>query len=359
MLRCLVIGDPHIQKRHLSRVEKMINEIVRVARETEPDIIIVLGDILHTHSKIDEILQNMAYDFLEELGRIRPTYVLIGNHDRINNSDNQSPIHPFRGLEFGTQLREQISSNPDLTLDLSRIPSVTVAWEILDKTIHGFRILFAPYVPDGEFHTALSRIPDPYEADCIFAHQMILGCKLNFGYVAETGDEWPPDAPMVFSGHVHGYQLVKDNWLYIGAPIQHDYDDANNRALSMLTFTRNEKSFDWKEERLPLKVPTLVQQEIAIAELDDVIVPPNCHLKLKVIGTTAEFKAVPNSRWTQLKKAGVLIEKKTLGVSRTPQVDIRVGFSSQIRKKSTPRMKKELQRIEKLLEEDLDVRNSK
>ena len=45
-----------------------------------------------------------ANSFLIDLSKLRKTYVLIGNHDRINNNVFLTDEHPFTGLKGETNI---------------------------------------------------------------------------------------------------------------------------------------------------------------------------------------------------------------------------------------------------------------
>ena len=62
-------------------MERMIN----LATEREPDLIIIAGDLLHTHERLHTLALNKAYEMVYVMRLIARTYVLVGNHDYIQN----------------------------------------------------------------------------------------------------------------------------------------------------------------------------------------------------------------------------------------------------------------------------------
>src|SRR6187402_1249377 len=99
--KCMVLGDPHFkfQEFYLQRVEEMGEKFIALCKERKPDFIVNLGDTLHDHRKIDMLAQCKAVCFLRELSKIAPLFILIGNHDRVNNSDFLSTVSPFEALK--------------------------------------------------------------------------------------------------------------------------------------------------------------------------------------------------------------------------------------------------------------------
>ena len=62
-------------------MELFIEKIINLATEKKPDLIVIAGDILHTHERLHTLPLNKAYEFIDNMRLIAKTYVLIGNHD--------------------------------------------------------------------------------------------------------------------------------------------------------------------------------------------------------------------------------------------------------------------------------------
>ena len=114
--------------------------------DTEIEIIVIMGDILDTHEKIHTLPFCRAVNFILELSRLKKTFVLIGNHDRMSNNDFLSDEHPFIGID---------DNNDNLS--------------IVDKVLVYNDYLFVPYVPPGRFKEALNTINYDYDkGNCYF-----------------------------------------------------------------------------------------------------------------------------------------------------------------------------------------------
>jgi UDP-2,3-diacylglucosamine pyrophosphatase LpxH len=87
MTTFLVIGDVHIKTDNIQEVDIFIEKIKNLALEKKPDIIILLGDILHEHERIHTTSLNKAYELIDILRQIQKTYVLVGNHDMCLGKD--------------------------------------------------------------------------------------------------------------------------------------------------------------------------------------------------------------------------------------------------------------------------------
>lgn len=216
-MRIFVLGDPHFKKNNTHIFEQICSEILSIVEEKKPDLCICLGDTLDTHDRIYLRAQSMATRFFINIAEKCPLVILIGNHDRENNSDFMSNIHPFVGLECHKNIK--------------------IVYESIRENRNGFDIIYVPYVPPGKFYDALEHVdyyPSQYKKypDIIFCHQEFKGC--NMGTITSTkGDIWSTDFPVVISGHIHEYQILP-NILYVGTFLQQNYGENENKAVMMM-----------------------------------------------------------------------------------------------------------------------------
>lgn len=266
MVSILVIGDPHFKVGNVKEMKQFVQISLKYATEVKPDLIVCLGDVLDRHANIHVEPKMMAEDYIEECSKIAPTIVIIGNHDRKDNFDFLTTIHPF---------------NP-----LKKWPNVDIVDQGLVKKVKSFIFAFIPYVPAGRFQEAYDKIVGNTKPDLIFAHQEFSGCVMN-SLVSKEGDNWGRDLPFVISGHIHQKQEL-DNVLYVGTPIQHEFGDDTNKGLHLVKLTDNEMEIIFKK----LNVCRKICQTIKASEIYDFVPPENCELKLTITGTAAEIKAL-------------------------------------------------------------------
>lgn len=260
----LVIGDLHIKKDY--NAEPMLTELVKISQATKPERIVILGDVLHTHEKISMHCHNRAVKFFQELAEISVVYVIIGNHDRQNNSDFLSDMHPFYGI------------------DTDRI-------KIIAKPLKEDGLIFVPYVPTGRFMEALDTLElqdDFNDIDFIFAHQEFkgaqLGCKRS-----KKGDEWPAENPMIISGHVHEHQII-GNIMYLGTPIQHSFGESSKKFVLLITETKQFKSFTLNNIKKKKILHLSYDEFMNLEHLDD-----NVEFKIIVSVSKAQSKMLKNN----------------------------------------------------------------
>lgn len=304
MRRILLIGDPHYKvsnRRETSEFEKSVFE--NLESLTDLDFIVVLGDILDTHEKIHIQPLCRAVDFIIKLSKVAKTYLLIGNHDRINNNVYMSPEHPFTGLKR----RDNIV--------------------VVDETVRESDFAFVPYVPNGRFHEALG--PDYQHFHAIFAHQEFKGCKMG-ALISESGDIWDSEDPPVFSGHIHDYQQPQKNILYTGTPFQHSFGDSPEKNIFILEI---EDANEWKVKPIELDVVRKKLFNMKISEFDEFQPPPNTLLKINFHCEESDLKTVMTSNEFKNKISKYSIEYRVKVNKTEPVVKRKQGFLECLKKR--------------------------
>ncbi len=288
-MRFLVIGDPHFKTNEMVQSIRMAEAIVQIAAEAKPDFIVCLGDTLDRHETIHVEPLTQAIKWLSQLKDIAPVFLLIGNHDRPNNSDFLSDKHPFSGLDQWKNL--------------------IVVDKVITRSYGEFNFFFVPYVPPGRFQEALETNPDwslKKKWTAGFSHQEFYGIEVAKGIFSDKGDRWPVDGPLLINGHIHDRSIPQANIISIGTPRQHDFDESFDKAISLFTFTADA----YKEVRIPLPLPRklivrLTTQEFYTYELPSPLVD---YIKIEISGTRAELVTIRKlDKIKQFRKAGVKI----------------------------------------------------
>lgn len=272
----LTIGDPHFKISNPIESEEMMSKLIILAEKMQPDLIVCLGDILDRHETIHVTPLSSATQFLYQLEQIAPLYVIIGNHDRPNNSDFLSGQHPFNALKMWK--------------------NTVVVDKVIKATFKNYyEFIFVPYVYPGRFAEAIGTVsnwertsiiqnnsvqtksgepemvkflriftpimtgedfPYPEQKDepsdlnmvdkssnkchAIFAHQEFYGAKMG-AIISEQGDKWPHEYPLIISGHIHDYGRPQNNIIYTGTPMQHAFGDQDTKSISQYVFTSENK----------------------------------------------------------------------------------------------------------------------
>lgn len=289
--RILVIGDPHFKVSNVRETEEMSEKILSTAFSISPDLIVCLGDVLDRHDQISVFPFKRAVEFLSKLASIAEVVVLIGNHDRPNNSTYLTDEHPF--------------------LACKQWKNLTIVDSVVSKEYLGRKFLFVPYVPSGRFAETLEIDPEWKNSTCIFAHQEFTGAKM--GPVISSVENWRLDFPLIVSGHIHDFQEVAPNLLYVGTPIQHGFADSIDKTISLFTWDFSNSSPNYSHERIDLGCQKKKVIHVSPNQIDSFHPAQNTVTKLVIEGTASELKAlIKSSKVSTLREAGVEVRFKTL-----------------------------------------------
>lgn len=282
----LVIGDTHFKISNVPETELFIDQITEIVEDKMPDFVVLLGDILDTFERLHTTPLNKAYEFINNIRKITPTYVLVGNHDYINCAQFLTENH---WMNF-----------------LKEWDNVTIVDNVVIDKIGGEKFIFVPYVFPGRFIEALNTNPNNWkDASCIFAHQEFHDCKFGT-YNSVIGDKWDINYPLVVSGHIHLNQRVQENIYYPGSSLEHGYDSTKN-IISYITFEN--KKFSIYE--IPLQLIEKKIYHVSINDIDDFILPDGIHeedIKLSISGDYNEFKSFKTTKkYKEIIKHGIKI----------------------------------------------------
>jgi len=347
-MKVLAIGDPHFRTDNIQEVVLFLEKIEDLAKTQEPDLIVILGDVLHTHERLHTTPLNYALSFFDKMRQIAPTVILVGNHDMLNN-------------------QAFLASESHWMNAMKEWDNVTIADKVVHKTLGGYHFVFVPYVPPGRFIEALNMgeegvstpeddtseppTPSPVQeqprrgggspngecsvqerptpvrgwssATCIFAHQEFYGCKMG-AIISVEGDRWSPDYPPVISGHIHSKQTL-DNVYYCGSAMQNAFGESEENIIPILTWEDPEEPYKLEEIDLGLPRKKIVYTDVE--SIEDLKIPEtDDKVKITISGVYDEFKAFKKTKkYKELIKSGKKVVFKPKKIAKTeddvPAVD--------------------------------------
>ena len=282
MLQIIAIGDPHFKIKNIVQVDKFIEKLLALIKEKKPDFIVVLGDLLHHHERIHALALNKAYEFIDKLRQEAFTYILVGNHDMINNQQFLTKNHWMNGLKEWDNIK---------VIDTTHSTS-----------INNHKFVFCPYVPPGRFIEALN-VTEWKDANIIFAHQEFYGCKMG-AIESEDGDKWDLELPYVVSGHIHSNQTIQPNIYYPGAAMQHAFGESEKNIIPYFELEETRKL---EEINLGLSRKRIIY--IDANDLEEYTIPETAdQIRLTVSGTFEQFKVFKKSKkYKKLLKSGLKV----------------------------------------------------
>lgn len=293
-VKILFVGDPHFKIKNVEYIPLFTSRIVGIIDSNKFDFVVVAGDLLDNHDRVDVEPLNLALKFIDNLSKKVKTFVLVGNHDYKNNQQFLSDHHWMNALK--------------------QWQNVTIVDDIVEFSIDcgSFNptFLFVPYVPPGRFVEAIqTKIKTFKNFNAVFAHQEFYGCKMG-PIESKCGDKWDETWPLVVSGHVHNKQWCQPNIYYPGSAMQHAFGQSTENTVSTLTFSENELCHD----EIDLKMPKLTIKYLSFNGIMEPLKFKNKNFrKYKIVlqGTHEEFQTFKkNSRYKELLDEGFKITFK-------------------------------------------------
>jgi len=258
MSKIFLIGDTHIGLGYPNSADKWFKVhkeyfsdflIPLLKEKVEPhDIIVHLGDLFDNRNVIPINLLNYGMDIVEEISKIAPLHIIVGNHDLWSKSASEiNTVRPFR-----------------------YIPNV----KIYDKTdvleYNGLRILMMPYIENRLEQIKI--INNNKDCDYLFCHSDLNGCKMHLTSVAhKNSDKIDIEDFKVFkkvrSGHIH---LVQSNqhFTFVGSIFQMDRNDLGDQKGIFVIDTIDDSEQFYPNKVSPVFKKFTVREESDIEELD-------------------------------------------------------------------------------------------
>ena len=300
-IKILFIGDPHFKIKNVEYIPLFISKIVGIVESNTLDFIVVAGDLLDNHDKIDVEPYNLALNFIAALSKTHKTFVIVGNHDYKNTQQFLSTHHWMNALKQWN--------------------NVTIVDNIAEYAVcplegdDGLRFLFVPYVAPGRFAEAIETkisLKDIQTYRVVFAHQEFYKCKMG-AIESKQGDKWDEDWPLVISGHIHDKQWSQKNIYYPGSAMQHAFGQSSENTVSIITCPLDSHVADSVQE-IDLGMPKLT---IKYLDVNDAMKPLKFdntefrRYKIVLRGSQEEFQSFKrNVRYKQLLEQGFKITFK-------------------------------------------------
>lgn len=232
----IICGDIHIKLDNHDYIDLLETQLIRAIHTHNAREVVLLGDILHNHEKINTNALNRALKLFKSLVQYVHLIILVGNHDFIKNTEFMTINHWMNSLK--------------------EWPNVT----IVDRAMRIGENVYCPFVPAGRFIEAIDTV-EWKTCKRIFAHQEFNGC--NLGSIKSTeGDHWSKEYPPIISGHIHGRQRL-GNIFYIGAPFDLRY--STRETKSYLLCIQKDKEVD-----IELFFPRKIQLLCTLASIPDI-----------------------------------------------------------------------------------------
>jgi DNA repair exonuclease SbcCD nuclease subunit len=194
-VKYLIVGDPHLRVSALKTGKQLLQFLLDVQCQHCPDVVILLGDQLDTHSVMRIEVVRMWVDYLKQCNV--PHIMLKGNHDETSPGSNQHGLVAFEKWAKVIDEPKELAGNGYI------------------QYIHN----------EADFKRAVDSIPDG--VGTLFCHQTFSGAQYENGWYDPNG--FDPACVSRFrkvvSGHIHKRQQI-GNIFYVGTPAAMNFNDA-------------------------------------------------------------------------------------------------------------------------------------
>lgn len=201
------------------------------------------GDVFHKRSTLDVTTFNCTYKVLESYKNVGIDQIIIsGNHDNAINSDNSpSSIETFSN--FATVITS---------------PSVVPVWDLETRDV--INVCCVPWTKTK--HIAIEFMKDCMSTvegkNILLAHLGLSGASLGSGYVMSDdyslSELQPNKWKYVLLGHYHKPQVLYENTIYGGSPLQGDFgDEGDHHGFWVIDTSKR-----WDMELIHLPYPEFI-----------------------------------------------------------------------------------------------------
>lgn len=168
------------------------------------DILVHCGDVFDSRHSLNLLIMNDAINIFEELSKIMPIVIILGNHDLYRKNSNE--VNSVKVLKW--------------------MPNVKIIEEPEVINIGGKTFLFMPWRAN---HQEEMDCINSNSADFLFCHTDIQGLKFNRKTVIEEGLDLKnlSQFKKIYAGHIH-YSQKKGNFRMLGCPYPMTRSDINN-----------------------------------------------------------------------------------------------------------------------------------
>lgn len=214
----VLITDTHLADNNIEVVRSIFRQTATKAKELGQDCIFHLGDIFHSRKGQTQEMLSVFDDILDELHKENINLILIpGNHDKQNYGSWESFLKSYRHHPALELIQEYDVYSDD------------------DVNIH-----MLPFFEDEVYIDYLNKLKENNkfnDKNVLLTHIGFSGAVMNNGIPVDSAitPNHVRDFGLVISGHYHDQQVLAEGHIkYMGAAMQHDFGENENKGLTIL-----------------------------------------------------------------------------------------------------------------------------
>ena len=358
--RAFLISDTHFGVRNSSTEWLQIHReyvydffIPLIKKEKrEGDIIIHCGDVFDSRHSLNLFVMNFAIEVFEELAKIMPVIIILGNHDIAKKNSND--VNSVKVLKW--------------------IPNIKVIEEPEVITVAGKKLLFMPWRAN---HTEEMACIDSNPADFLFCHTEAQGLKFNRSTTIETGIDLSKldSFRKIYAGHIH-FAQKKGNFRMLGCPYPMTRSDINNeKGIWCFDIVTEEESY-FPNTLSPKFVKILFEKVLEMEEDDaremfkgnfvDILVDPKWSLTIPFSSFTDDMQGyrrldfVPRMSNTE-DDEGMLLESESTSIEKVDILELSsklinsTGHTEKVKERLIITVKSLYEKVQKIKEDDEEI----
>ena len=209
------------------------------------DAVFHLGDVFDSRQSINIRVLDFAIEIFEEISKILPVHIIVGNHDIYQKKSNDI-------------------NSPSVFKWISNIYTYTEPCIVTSNT-HKNKILLFPWEEDQQVQKDVIL---EAKSDYIFCHTDVQNLRFNKNVLIQDGNDPNvyKNCKGMYTGHIH-YAQKFANIRVIGSPYQITRSDSGNiKGIWLVDFLKDEEQFfenTLSPKFLKLKLSTLINYTLA------------------------------------------------------------------------------------------------
>jgi predicted phosphodiesterase len=193
-MKTLTLVDPHVMASNIAESERLLGFVCDTIVENEVDRIVLTGDLMHNFSVLRVEVVNFWSKWLEKLSSICEVFVLVGNHDKKNQSNDDDLENALDIYNFIGNPKLHIVQHPIAFGAFGFIPYIHDKAKFVEAAnelcSQGCKVLYTHAEYDGSKYESGMFIPDgikPEEINCDLIINGHIHSRQRFGKVIMPG----------------------------------------------------------------------------------------------------------------------------------------------------------------------------
>lgn len=285
----VISTDWHIKQNNTTTILGLVDQQIKLARESGTDQLICLGDVFDSRISQREEVLNTFSSILDRLRQENMHMICIpGNHDKTVYSSENSFLLPFK-------------DHPNLRL-ISQ-PEVL--------TLGKLRCLFIPFFEiEAWLRKFWATTKVEQNINVLFSHVAVNGSVNNDGSKVENGITAKLLSPFdyVYLGHYHNAQQVFDNTFHLPSIQQNNFGEDQAKGFSILL---EDGSIDFVESEF--KKYFTLKYDLSQTEAEtitmDILRPEfkDQNVRVEILGSESELKGINDDLFAD---DGIILRKR-------------------------------------------------